>query len=109
MYDDARWGDARERDGGGVDRDVGGRGASDNDRQRTNDPRDVFRRDLDLPRGPDRERVRHRNRSYRLNDEDVRALSTIGAFRVVEADDLREQTRRVEPERDCMLLSGAIS
>jgi hypothetical protein len=31
------------------------------------DPRDVFTRDLDLPRGPSRERVRANNREYRLS------------------------------------------
>jgi DNA-binding MarR family transcriptional regulator len=56
------------------------------------DPRDVFTRDLDLPRGLERERVHvpeHR-RDYRLRGSEVRALATIGAFRVVPADDLRD-------------------
>lgn len=88
MYDDARWGDRREPDGGGLERDVGGRGGSGDARPRDEDPRDVFRRDLDLPDGRERVLGRHRDRSYRLNDEDVRALSTIGAFRVVAEEDL---------------------
>lgn len=55
------------------------------------DPRDVFTRDLDLPHGLERERVHvpeHR-RDYRLRGSEVRALATIGAFRVVPANDLR--------------------
>ena len=88
MYDDARWGDGRERDGGGPERDAGGRGGSGNGRPRNEDPRDVFRRALDLPNSRERVRVQHRDRSYSLNDDDVRALSTIGAFRVVAEEDL---------------------
>lgn len=79
MHRDARWGDDRERDGGGPERDVGGRGGGNGGAR----PRDEFRRDLDLPDSGERVRVQHRDRSYSLNDEDVRALSTIGAFRVV--------------------------
>ena len=47
------------------------------------DPRDVFSRYLDLPRGPERELVRDRDRDYRLSGSDTRTLSTVGAFRVV--------------------------
>ena len=54
------------------------------------DPRDVFSRDLDLPRGHDRELVRDRDRDYRLNGSDTRTLSTVGAFRVVAERDLRD-------------------
>jgi hypothetical protein len=87
MYDDARLGDGRERDGG-PEQDVGGRGGSGDARARDEDPRDVFRRDLDLPDTRERVRVQHRDRSYSLNAEDVRPLSTIGAFRVVAEEDL---------------------
>ena len=45
-------------------------------------------RNLDLPRGEERESVSFRDREYHLNGEQSRALSTIGAFRVVPADDL---------------------
>src|SRR5207244_5588631 len=60
------------------------------------DPRDVFTRDLDLPRGLERERVHvHEHRQdYRLRGSEVRALATIGAFRVVAADDLRDDHGR---------------
>src|SRR5262245_32009029 len=66
------------------------------------DPRDVFTRDLDLPRGPSRERVRTKTREYRLSGDDVRALATVGAFRVVPAADLREPNpkRPSRPARD---------
>src|SRR4051812_8331895 len=66
------------------------------------DPRDVFARDLDLPRGPSRERVRANSREYRLSGDDVRVLATVGAFRVVPASDLREPNPRTptRPARD---------
>lgn len=53
-------------------------------------PRDVFSRDLDLPRGQEREYVHDRDRDYRLNGSESRTLSTIGAFRVVRERDLRD-------------------
>src|SRR5436309_2707824 len=52
------------------------------------DPRDVFTQALDLPRGPDRERVHGREQDYDLRGSEVRTLATIGAFRVVPIDDL---------------------
>jgi hypothetical protein len=54
------------------------------------DPRDVFTRDLDLPRGLERERVHVHGRDYDLRGSEVRTLATIGAFRVVPLDDLRD-------------------
>lgn len=53
------------------------------------DPRDVFTRDLDLPRGPRREWVRINAHFYRLRGSEVRTLATVGAFRVVPEGDLR--------------------
>jgi hypothetical protein len=47
-------------------------------------------RDLDVPRGQQRELVRGRDRSHSLNASDSRMLSTIGAFRVVPERDLEE-------------------
>lgn len=66
------------------------------------DPRDVFTRDLELPRGPSRERVRANDREYRLSGDDVRVMATVGAFRVVPAADLREPNPRTptRPARD---------
>jgi len=60
------------------------------------DPRDVFTRDLDLPRGLERERVHvpEYREDYHLRGSEVRALATIGAFRVVAADDLRDDHGR---------------
>jgi len=54
------------------------------------DPRDVFMRDLDLPRGLERELVHDRDRDYTLNGSESRTLSTVGAFRVVSERDLRD-------------------
>src|SRR2546427_11900992 len=68
---------ARERDSGG------------------RDPRDVFMRDLDLPRSRERETVYDaRDREYRLRGSETRTLSTVGAFRVVPARDLRDHADR---------------
>jgi hypothetical protein len=50
----------------------------------------VFARHVDLPRGPEREIVRERKRSYELNGRESAALATIAAFRVVQVSDVRE-------------------
>lgn len=70
--------------------------------QVSNDPRDAFTRDLDVPRGSCRERVRVKDKEYRLSGDDVRVLATVGAFRVVPAGDLREPNPRTptRPARD---------
>ena len=52
------------------------------------DVRDALTRQLDLPRGAERERVEVGSRTYSLRGSEVRALATIGAFRVVDARDL---------------------
>ena len=73
--------DPSKRDDGsrGLERDRDSR-----DRDGGLDPRDVFMRDLDLPRGPDREIVHDaRDREYTLRGSETRTLSTVGAFRVV--------------------------
>lgn len=44
---------------------------------------------LSLPRGDSREPVRIRGEVYRLRESEARALATVGAFRVVRADDLQ--------------------
>ena len=69
--DDARWPDG-----------TGGPGAP-------RDRHDVFTRHVDLPRGPERERVRDRDRVYTLRGSESRSLATVGAFRVVSSSDLR--------------------
>ena len=44
---------------------------------------------LSLPRGPQREPVRGRGQVYQLRESEARMLATIGAFRVVRADDVQ--------------------
>src|SRR5258707_8996188 len=84
MWDsfDPRDADGRERDG------------SDTRHAEPIEPRDVFTQDLALPRGLERERVHAHDRDYQLRGSEVRALATIGAFRVVPADDLRDDLGR---------------
>jgi hypothetical protein len=70
-------------------------------RERELDPRDVFMRDLDLPRGRDREIVHDtRGHEYTLRGSETRTLSTVGAFRVVPARDLRDHFDRPADPRD---------
>src|SRR5262245_16214128 len=78
------------------DRPTHGRGGTDSDprEELSCDPRDVFSRGLDLPRGRDRELVEDGNDSYRLRGSEVRTLANVGAFRVVPIDDLRDHTGR---------------
>lgn len=74
---------------------------SDKDRSESssNDPRDVFSRDLDLPRGAARRPVRDRDRSVELRESEVRILATTGAFRVVPANDLQDHRGRPSSSR----------
>ena len=60
------------------------------ERQRSHDPREVFTRDVNLPRGHEREIVRDRDREYALRGSETRTLATVGAFRVVSSRDLRD-------------------
>lgn len=73
----------------------------DRDREspdRAFDSREPFMRDLDLPRGLDREIVRDRDREYTLRGSETRTLATVGAFRVVSSRDLRDhQDRALDP------------
>ena len=92
-------------------RDVGGRGPTDSreshedrhdsgddsrwpERDRGYDAREVFTRNLYLPRGPEREIARVRDREYTLRGSETRTLATVGAFRVVSSRDLRDQHDR---------------
>jgi hypothetical protein len=54
---------------------------------------DALTRDLDLPTGSARERVRTREHEYDLRGSEVRTLAAAGTFRVVSTADLREQYR----------------
>lgn len=83
---DARWNDPREYDARGRG-DESLRVYDPRDRD-DHDPRDGLMRDLDLPRGDERELVVDRDRVYELDGEDSRALATVGAFRVVPESDL---------------------
>jgi hypothetical protein len=76
-----------ERDRLGLAR--GGRPDADRHDRSMSDPRDVFARHLDLPRGTARERVYLRGRTYQLRGSDVRTLTAVGAFRVIPERDLR--------------------
>jgi DNA-binding MarR family transcriptional regulator len=80
--------DVRERDD--ERREERDREPRDRDEDNRLDPRDVFMRGLDLPRGLERELVHDRDRDYRLNGRESRTLSTVGAFRVVSERDLRD-------------------
>jgi hypothetical protein len=69
----------------------GSRGASDaSERLTSNDPRDALTQNLDLPHGPNRERVRSRGLEYELRGSEVQTLAAAGTFRVVPAADLRD-------------------
>ena len=63
-------------------------------RERSLDPGDVFMKDLNLPRGRERQIVRDRGHEYTLRGSETRTLSTVGAFRVVPARDLRDHDGR---------------
>src|SRR3984893_12524157 len=81
--------DSRDRHDDSRDLSRGGRAPGDGRQRDSNDPCDVFMRDLDLPRGHDREHVYDRDRHYTLRESESRTLSTVGAFRVVSSRDLR--------------------
>jgi hypothetical protein len=116
MWDryDSRSSDGRDRDDLGG-RSRGSRGAaSDPDLGADRDPRDVFTRDLDLPRGRERRPVRERDRVYEINGAESRMLATIGAFRVVAERDLhdgRDDTRKAQRhlEREGLLRTSPLS
>jgi len=84
------------------DRDLsrGARGASDSRDRDQFDPRDVFMGQVDLPRGLERIRVHERDHEYLLRGSESRTLTTVGAFRVVPAGNLRDgQERPLDPRR----------
>jgi hypothetical protein len=95
---DARWGNPREYDA----RDPGNewpRVYDPRDRDE-HDPREGLMRDLDLPRGDERELVVHRDRVHELDGEDSRTLAAVGAFRVVPEHDLDIDHDTIEHLRD---------
>ena len=84
MSYDPRWGDdPRDRDHG-RELNQGSRGGVSDPRDRTSvDPRDVFMKDLDMPRGLERDHVRARGDDVRLRGSESRTLSVVGAVRAV--------------------------
>ena len=92
MSHDPRWSDdARHPSGPARDVSRGGRGGPDGRSRERVDPRDVFVEHVALPRGREREHVVHRGRHYyALRGSESRTLSSVGAFRVVPAHDLRD-------------------
>jgi hypothetical protein len=83
---DARWSDPRHYDARDHS-DEWPRVYDARDRD-GNDPREALMRDLDLPRGDERELVVDRDRVYELDGEDSRALAAVGAFRIVPEHDV---------------------
>jgi hypothetical protein len=74
--------------GNSQDRDRGSRGGGDGAGGR-GDEGAAYARHVDLPRGPEREIVRERKRSYELNGREAEALATVAAFRVVQVSDVQ--------------------
>ena len=80
---DSRWSDGpRKRGGDRPDLSRGSRAGGDPRELRPVEPRDVFTKCLDLPRGDERQRVYVREREYSLRGSESRTLATVGAFRV---------------------------
>src|SRR5260370_40090275 len=91
MSDVPRWShDPRDREDGSRDLSRGSRGGSDARERDQVDPRDVFMEHVDLPRGLGREHVHTHDHDYNLRGSETRTLTTVGAFRVVPASDLRD-------------------
>lgn len=78
---------AVDRERSGLDRARCGRAGTDRPGIADGETR-IFSRDVDLPLGDERQLVRVRDRDYHLDERDVEALATVGAFRVVDAEDL---------------------
>ena len=87
--------DARDRDGR-----EDGRARVYDERDRDDDPREGLMRDLDLPRGEERELVAVRDRFYELDGEDSRTLAAVGALRVVPEHDLDIEHETLDHLRD---------
>lgn len=77
----------------------GGRAGAPSGHREPCDPRDVFSRDLDLPREASRTPVRDRDRTLELRASEVRTLATVGAFRIVPAGELRDHDGRAADAR----------
>lgn len=82
--------DPRTKDSSGRPNPGRGAGTPDARERPSRDPRDIFTEGLDLPQGRDREPVVLGDEVYSLRGSEVRALATVGAFRIVAVDDLRD-------------------
>ena len=72
------------------------------------DPRDVFMRQVDLPRGLEREHVFEHDHGYRLRGSESRTMTAVGAFRGVPASDRRDgQDKPIEPNRGDLSTSAS--
>lgn len=80
--------DPRDRERERPQPERGGRGGSEPLLTDENSSPDSLTRELDLPRGPTRERVRRGSWTGDLRGSDAHVLSTVGAFRVVPLDEL---------------------
>lgn len=96
MYRDV---DPRDDDRDRAEIPRGGRGGADDRGLDSNEPREALTRDLNLPRGPERERVRSREWEGDLRGSEVRVLATAGTFRVVPLDQLRRPQDRPQVHR----------
>jgi hypothetical protein len=98
---DPRWGDdPRDREEQARDLSRGSRGSSDPRERERAEPRDVFREHVNLPRGLEREHVRFRDHDYTLRGSESRALASVGAFRVIQDNDLRDTfDKPLDPRR----------
>lgn len=63
-------------------------------REESLDPRDSLTQSLTLPRGHERERVYVDDGFYDLRGSEIRTLASVGVFRVVPVDDLRDPRER---------------
>ena len=100
MSSDPRWGDdARDTSWEKIQRD---REPRERGRD-SKDPRDAFVRHVDLPRGPERESIRGRDREYTLRGSEIRTLATVGSFRVVPTGQLRDHSNAPAHDRSADL------
>lgn len=111
MDTDPRWADdPRDRDDHGSRSEAlakegrelsqGSRGPSNPREREPLSARDVFVRDLELPRGRERQRVWARDSEVTLRGSEARTLAAVGAFRVVPAGDLRDgEGQPLDPNR----------
>jgi hypothetical protein len=87
--------DPRDGDRDRPDLSRGGRGgATPVRRELSQNPRQALAREVDLPRGPTRERVRRRSWEGELRGSEAEILAAAGAFRVVPLNDLRRPDDR---------------